>query len=219
MSVWLVVPAPGERTAELRACLTSLGHPPGRTVVVTSRVTEPVAPAAIADLARNWIIDGPDGVNIGRWWNAGLDLAYEKGATEVAVFSSDVTGVAPCDGIPGSVDRLAASMRSHGCVMGGPNFVTGGNIVMVGMDRTVHKRVPGGCFMLAAEHRLRCDESYRWWYTDDDVEAQARQLGPVGIFAGTGLVAGADSELDDDRERWAVEDRARYVAEWGVKPW
>jgi len=208
--IWLVTACPQAHADRLAHLAASLDHDPDRTVVVTSRHHDRLHPDHVAR-AWYWTDNGAD-FNLARLWNHGLRLAYEAGATEVAVLSTDVTGT------PDSLTRLRDSMRTNGCVMAGPSFRQD-SAVFADTDRTTHRRVPGGCYMLAAEHQLLCDTAYRWWYSDDDLETQARQIGPVGIFAGTGLEMGPDSALTDERAVWAVEDRAHYVAKWGREPW
>jgi hypothetical protein len=209
--IWLVTACPEAHADRLAAMLASLAHDPHRTVVVTSRHHDRLHPDHVGH-AWYWTDRGED-FSLARLWNHGLRLAYEAGATEVAVFSTDVTGH------PGSLTRLRDSMRVNNCTMAGPNLYGPDNMIMAGTDRTTIRRVPGGCYLIAAEHRLLCDESYRWWYSDDDLETQAREIGPVGVFTGTGLLMGPDSALTDERAAWATEDRAHYVAKWGREPW
>lgn len=73
--------------------------------------------------------------------------------------------------------------------------------------------------MLAGESNLRVDPQFRWWYSDDDLEMQARELGGAGVVQGTGLVAGPDSSLSEEKAIWAREDREKFVKKWGREPW
>lgn len=207
--IWLVVACRQAHVDRLDRCLGSLQHDPARTVVVDAachdRITDDLEPLRVTD--------GGQDFSLARLWNHGLRWAYDAGATEVAVLSSDVVGH------PDSLPSLASCLRGNALTMAGPAHRTGSLILH--SDRTQELRVPGGCFMLAAEHLILCDEAYRWWYTDDDAEMQARELGPVGIFTGTGLeFSEPDAGLDTaEKERWAVEDRAYFVAKWGCEPW
>lgn len=215
MNPWLVIACPGSRADELAHCLGSLAHDPERTVIVSSANHDPHPDARI-------VVNRPD-FSIATLWNAGLRFAYgddpwtdfrfrHEGATHVAVFASDTTGH------PGSIPMLADLMATSGMVMAGPVLDGSDTRVLVG-PRTCHDRVPGGCFMLDASHRLLCDESYRWWYSDDSLEMEARKLGPVGVFAGTGLSLAPDTALTEERFAWAREDRERFVARWKCEPW
>lgn len=214
MNTWLVIACPGSRADEVRRCLGSLGHPPEQTVVVTAEHHDPLA---LERLPHGVLMHSADDLDFSlpRLWNRGLQIAYlgDPEPTEVAVCASDIVGH------PGSLPTLAAMMRTQQWVMAGPTL-HGGSTRTLDADRTATERVPGACFMLAAEHRLLCDEAYRWWYGDDSLEMEARQLGPVGVVAGTGLeLSQPDTALTPERQRWAVEDRARFVAQWGCEPW
>lgn len=212
MSVWLVTACPEAHADRLAAMLDSLQHPPAQTVVVTSKHHD-LLDGRHVDY-RAWLrIDTDPDFSLARLWNIGLTDAYLHGATEVAVLSTDVTGT------PDSLRRLRDSMRANACIMAGPNLHGPDNMVLVGEDRTVLRRVPGGCWMVAAEYRLLCDDQFRWWFSDDDLEAQARDRGPVGVFVGTGLAMGPDSPLTEERAAWAVEDRERYIVKWQREPW
>ena len=212
MNIWLVTACPEAHADRLHAMLASLGHPDERTVVVTAKHHDRLNGRHVPGEA--WfLIDHRHEFSLAHLWNLGIAHAYEHDATEVAVVSTDVTGT------PDSLRRLRDSMRANACTMAGPNLSGPASMVLVGVDRTAHRRVPGGCWMLAAEHGLFCDVQYRWWYADDDLETQAREIGPVGVFAGTGLTMGPDSELTEERAAWAVEDRERYIAKWHREPW
>jgi len=213
VTAWLVIACPGSRADELARCLGSLQHPPDRTVIVTAANYDGIddwtgLPRGIRTVKEHF-----GDFSLPRLWNRGISWAYSENATEVAVFASDVVGH------PGSIPTLAAAMRLQGWTMAGPT-IHGGNTRQLDGPRTPTERVPGACFMLAAEHRLLCDESYRWWFGDDDLEMRARQCGPVGVVDGTGLeLSRPDSPLTPERQRWADEDRARFVETWGCEPW
>lgn len=207
--IWLVIACPGSRADELGRCLGSLRHDTERTVVVTAQHHDPLPRAAA-----NLYVDRGEDFALTRLWNRGLTHAYNEGATHVAVLASDTIGH------PGSLPILAAAMDLHGWAMAGPTSINGGHTRTLPERRTAGDRVPGACFMLDARHRLYCDERYRWWYGDDDLEMQARECGPVGVLDGTGLeLSQPDTALDADRQRWATEDRAMFVAKWGREPW
>ena len=73
--------------------------------------------------------------------------------------------------------------------------------------------------MVGLDHGLACDPQFRWWYTEDDLEMQARQIGPVGLVGACPVEHRTSHGLDPLRARWAVEDRERFVAKWGCEPW
>lgn len=213
MIPWLVVACPGSRADELARCLGSLQHPPERTVVVTSEHHDRL-PGVEGVRAAPLVVARATDFSLPRLWNLGLEYAYASDATHVAVFASDVIGH------PGSIPTLAAAMATQGWAMAGPDL-SGGPTRTLPPERTHHDRVPGGCFMLDARHRLLCDDAYRWWFGDDDLELQARAVGPVGLVAGTGLELSApDSGLDTpEKQVWADEDLAYFVEKNGCEPW
>ena len=87
-------------------------------------------------------------------------------------------------------------------------------------------RVPGFCMMVRVEdaisdyYQIYPDEEMRWWYSDDDIEWQAREA------RGTALIPGVEVRhppaggtlLDETLGRWAQEDLAKFVAKWGSEP-
>ena len=216
MSLWALITAPAHREEEAVATLTSLAHPPERTVLVTSDACAcgcgPIG--GHTDRPWRWALHGGDQVNIARWWRIGLTHARLNGATQVAVLSSGVTGR------PSSLPTLATRAADLGLVMAGPNRHRDVDLVMgEGHCRSVSERVDGGCFLVDVTVGLVPDERFRWWYADDDLEAQARAVGPVGIVAGTALVIPPDAAPSAEARVWATEDRARFVGKWGCEPW
>jgi hypothetical protein len=217
---WTVVPCPGSRSGELFRLVDELDLDTERLIVVTTDLdtfTEDVCTRLILPWAgHRWI---------SQWWNAGLEYvaaqyADDPGAPyQVFLPGSDVRGK------PDSVHILAHYLRVADLSMVGPDLhnVTPGRSDGLrftrGSRRTIFERVPGACFMVAGEHALRCDESFRWWYSDDDLEMQARCRNGTAVVADTGLRHDTDHALDPEQERQAAEDRARYVHKWGRDPW
>lgn len=213
---WVVVPCSGARVGELLRLIDSIELPASRLVVVTTTAdpVEVLAPAACVVLP--W-----QGMYISKWWNAGIDAVDQLRTTDswhVFCPGSDVVGS------PDSVARLIDTQRAYGLTMVGPSWYghATDDQPSIWRDHTVRsvtERVPGACFMLRGEDQLRCDETFRWWYTDDDLEMQARLRGGAGVVAGTGLVHEFDHELDAEQAQHAVEDRARFAIKWGREPW
>lgn len=201
----------------LKDALRSYQHPADRVVVVATQ-PDPLEREDLTGLADHVLLH--DGVeqHISRWWNQGIDYVRERnslGRYEIYAPSSDVTGT------PASIALLRDFMRSHDLTMVGPDFWADERyrIFRGGENRTVGTRVPGGCWMLAGESNLRVDTQFRWWYSDDDLETQARHLRGAGVVSRTGLVPGADSTLSEEKQVWAQEDRVKFVEKWGHEPW
>lgn len=213
MDSWVLVPCQFSRLAMLKNLLVSLDHPTEKVVVVTT-IPEVIRKDDLIGYSEHvLIIDSP---SIACWWNAGLD--YIKTRTqkfhEVLAISSDYTGTNY------SVAMLGAFMRQHGLTMSGPNPHTDQpKFFTLATPRNPLDRVPGACWMLAGESGLRADEQFRWWYSDDDLDMQARQAGGSGSIPGTGLVGGPDTPLSEQKFQWAAEDRQKFISKWGLEPW
>lgn len=140
----LVIPTRGDHPDLLRAIIATSGLPPERIAVVWTG--DGWCPDA--DLAATIIHDTGE-PNIHRWWNAGLNLLAERGCTRVAVLNDDVV-IAP-DTLPNLARGLA-----------------GATLALLAEDGP-----SGHCFMLALDHGVRPDESYRWYSGDLQLIADA----------------------------------------------
>jgi hypothetical protein len=211
---WLLIPCQGARTEMLWETLDSLQHPPERTVIVTTSED----PVRYGDIGTHTLELPYDGQRISSWWNAGIDYIRARCGDqlffEIAVISSDVQGH------PGSIEIMAETLRFHDLEMVGPNYHREAfSFFDRESSRTVHNRVPGACWMIKGESGLRLDEQFRWWYSDDDLEMQARQRGDVAIIPDTGFRPGPDSVLSPELQQWAREDRQKFIDKWGMEPW
>lgn len=216
----MLVPCPLDRIDELRTLLRTLQHDPARVVIVTT-LPSAIGEADVAGVADHVLLYPKPGMLFSAWINTGLRFIEAHTGTqpaEVLCVGSDARGHAR------SVELLRDGLRDNGLVMAGPdwhNQCTGRPCVSYGAkdERTIWNRVPGSCFMLAAEHGLRMDEAFRWWYSDDDLEMQARAIGRVGLIDGTGFVHDTDHPLDAVQAAHAAEDRRLFVDKWGQEPW
>jgi hypothetical protein len=209
MTAWVVVPCPGFRQAELNHMLSRLDT--SRVVVVTSD-NDPVSPNTKATV----LIEPWHGKIISEWWNAGLDwvaaLHSSTSVWEVMLTTSDNVMVQH------HVDKMARELRELGVSMVAPAW-PGMQVGPVGHPRTVFNRCAGPLMMVAGEDGLRCDESFRWYYTEDDLEMQARALRGAALVRSGIVHLGPDSPLDAEQQRWADEDRVRFTEKWKIIPW
>lgn len=216
MDSWILIPCQRSRLAMLKTLLSSLEHPADRVVVVAT-FPDPICPWELQDYAEHLTTFLSEEHHIGKWWNQGLDYIQgnvQQKNYEVLVVSSDNVGTNY------SVAKLGAFLREHKLAMVGPNYWGDDkHFFYPSYHRGAQTRVPGCCWMVAGELGLRCDEQFRWWYSDDDIEMQARHKGGTGIVPGTGLVAGPDTELSLQKVLWAAEDRQKFVAKWNIQPW
>jgi hypothetical protein len=174
--------------------------------------------------------------NISRWWNIGITAAtayariFGQSRFNVLVVNDDV--ISPGD----LVERLDAGLR------GGHREVEavsppGARPVLAYPDnwepfnRAVFHGTPGGvplntrisgwCFMLRGEAGLMADERLQWFYGDDMVDWQARQMGGAVMVPGCPVkhlhpneLTAADPELTAQTHR----DRATFFEIWGGLP-
>lgn len=147
MTVWLTVPTAG-RHDYLPTIVASSGLPADRVVLVNTSDTPAEIPGA------HHLTDRGE-VNIHRWWNLGIDYAQERGATRVLVVNDDVSFG------PDLIPALSEALDLPWAVIASP--------VVPGNPRPVE----GSCFLLDLSSGVRPDESFRWWYGDDDLGRQA----------------------------------------------
>jgi hypothetical protein len=217
MDSWVLVPCQRSRRDLLIRLLESLDHPRDHVVIVAT-VPEPLTADELDGYANHVISYPTPEQHISRWWNAGLDYIESVRASrrhwEVLAISSDYQGT------PYSVAVLGTFLRCRDLVMVGPDHHSDQErIFTFDQQRNVMERVPGACWMLRGESGLRVDTDFRWWYSDDDLEMQARKAGGVGVVPGTGLVSGLDSYLSEEKAIWAAEDRAKFIDKWSRQPW
>lgn len=221
---WLLIPCTGSRVAELRDTIKLTGIPLDTVVIVTTD-PDPVSLADLGGLTGIVLKFDKPGMLFGEWMNLGLDYITEIMALhgewyyDVACLSSDVQG---CDSF--AIGSMSTELRARKLSMVGPDLtgiaVAPGDVLVSGPadQRHVYNRIHGSCFMVAGELGLRFDPQFRWWYSDDDLETQARHLGGVGLIGGLG-VKHVDNPPSAESQAHAVVDRARYVSKWGREPW
>lgn len=216
MDNWILVPCSSTRLSELFRLLHSLKHRADHVVVVTTQ-PNPIQIDDMFDLTEHVVLFNSTEINISKWWNLGLDYISKLAEQEheVLCLTSDYVGDTY------SVCKLSDFLRSYNLAMAGPGHHFPQHRIFNLHDvRTPPERVPGACWMLAGETKLRADEEFRWWYSDDDLEMQARRYSAVGVVPGTALVSTAgDTPLDEKRAIWAQEDRQKFIRKWGKEPW
>ena len=94
-----------------------------------------------------------DELNIHKWWNMGIDFAIKHGADHVAVLNDDVQL------IDDPLNKIIAGMGD--AAIGQPDIDS----------------ICGYCFIINTKYGLRADESYQWWYGDNDLYHQAYEHG------------------------------------------
>ena len=213
MASWVLVPCQRTRLGELKRLLTSLEHPAKNVVVVTT-LPDPIRKGDLDGLSEHLLTYERPGKRFGEWFNMGFDYLAGPGEYEVMCVGSSHVGASH------TVGMLAATMRLHGLAMVGPDLspdsqLGPGAVAKLGDNRKDWLRVPPECFMVPGELGLRFDPEFRWHYSDDDFEMQAREVGPVGLVGGAGFVRSPNHPLDAEQEQHAYEDRGKFMAKWG----
>ena len=147
-------------------------------------------------------------------WNAGLREAREKHpGCVVAVLNDDITI------LPGSMPLLARTLLDHpemGVIY--PDWRVS-DMSLVGLEPTTGGHPQGGmtgfAFLFRSSLPLDFDESYRWWYGDNDFEERVRGLGlSVCRAAGVSVrhtLDGSASRVWGTLEPLVVQDRALWA--------
>ena len=149
------------------------------------------------------------GLNISRWWNAGIRAAAraaarageaagtDGGGWDVLVANDDI--IAP----PGLVAGLSAGMRSDLYALAYCHPPAAGTTT-----------ISGWCFMLRGEAGLLADERLKWWYGDDDLEYQARAKGGSISVPGCTVQHLYPGGNDEGMEAQIVADAEYFRAKW-----
>lgn len=204
MTPWLVVPTLGNRDASLMPLLRDAGMP---AVVVWTAPRREHGAALEADQ----IVDvASDPLNIHTWWNAGIDRAVDAGADVVVVANDDVAAV------PGALLELAAHIEAD----------EPASPMLVWPHDAEHAKgrvtpMTGWCWAIDPV-RIRPDESFAWWYGDNDLELRARAMSAVSGGHGEPLAAyvpgirhlRTDYSYDRDVSREIARDRRLFAARY-----
>lgn len=201
---WAVIPSEGR--ACLHPCIASLrGQVDGIVIVANQGYTAQDVPGVIV------VPDTAPDRNISRWWNLGLDRLTSLGLMEwnALVLNDDVTLE------PGAVQRLAAALRKHRAALGypGPRERL--------LTEPGGERITGWCFMLRGEGGLRADERMAWWYSDNQLDWEARAQGGTVTVPGIGHTHHDPNGYTNRVPALAQQarrDRETFMARWGRLP-
>lgn len=137
------------------------------------------------------ITERGDGINLHRWWNTGIDYLRARGCDHVAILSDDVVIDA------GTLPALSAALDASGATIAVP--VTPGS--------------PMFAFMLNTAHGVRGDESYAWWYGDNQI------LWDADLAHGTVSVPEAFARHIHPNERTSTSPQLRQLAARDARTW
>lgn len=216
MLTYAVIPT-RDREDMLADCIWSLRDQVDKIILINTRLDGKSVWSIDPKIIEIW-----DTVpNISRWWNYGIDLAYEQSGFErewnVLVVNDDI--IAP----PNLVQSLSTAMRQTTAVLASPNM-SNGEYYFHGPDAPmqIDTRVTGYAFMLRGEADMRVDEDLEWWWSDTDLEMRARNNGGVVLVPGCRVVhrdPNGYTERDPYFNRQAGLDRETFIGKWGSAPW
>lgn len=153
-NVWITIPS-GTRRKYLNNIIKDSNIPKDRIVLVNTIECEPTE-----GVHNVWDLDPP---NIQRWWNAGIDIARANGGEYIAVLNDDL--VLTDD----PINKIVEAMKQEKAVLGYPKNHTGNGVT----------GAAGYCWVLDLSTGLRADESFRWYFGDDDIKLRALEMGKV----------------------------------------
>jgi len=105
-------------------------------------------------------------INIYRWWNTGINYAYDNGAEYVAILNDDVV-----------FDNLFISSICE--------FLIINKLAIV--DVLNSGNGGGSAWIMDLSYNLRLDERFRWWYGDTELFDRARKMNKFGKFVYKGF--------------------------------
>lgn len=172
------------------------------------------------------IVDADESpVNLSALWNIGLDeaasiatsglLGITAQSWNVAVLNDDA--IVP----PGWMERVCTEMRNRGCAAA--STATGIPAPLVHRQAgpvNLFLRLSGWAFVLRGESGLRADETFQYWYGDDDLGWRAADAGGVLILPG-GSVPNLypNGQVTPELQEQISRDRIAFGQKWGKFPW
>ena len=191
LKVWLTIPS-GTRRQYLEDIIKDSQLPLDQIVIVHTVESEPI------EGVRNvWDLDPP---NIQRWWNTGIDIARANGGEYIAVLNDDLILK------DNPINKIVQGMKEEGAVLGYPYPHNGNGAT----------KAAGYCWVLDLSSGLRTDETYRWYFGDDDLLLQVLGLGkavyvPAEVEHLHGVVGTAQSQY---LEQLTVLDKKYFIEKW-----
>lgn len=176
--------------------------------------------------------------NISRWWNRGIDAAAHHAdligasAWNVLVMNDDVIA-------PAGTARVLAQALRHRVINDEPCQALRAQLPVVAYpdnfqpDRprfVFHQeagpvdlttRMSGWFFMIRGESGIRADETFEWFYGDDDLDWRAREMGGAVMVPGCAVTHLYPNEETARRPELTARthvDRELFLAKWGKAP-
>lgn len=134
------------------------------------------------------VINDSGQLNISRWWNRGIEMAWDYGADLVAVLNDDAL---PDDFWWDSIERNI-----------------GNNSGASGMNH--NKAIMGWAFVLQ-DKTIRCDESIKWYFTDDVVQIRCKNANGFKLIKNLEVKNTRARESEDSFVRQIERDRQEFL--------
>lgn len=216
-----------DRHSMLADCINSVVDQVDRAIIIDNLSQPPIEPGPWDGKVA--VVSAPiDPPNISTLWNIGLQRAANaaQGAHptgehvewDVAVLNSDV--VVP----PGWVEAMSNAMRAAHATLAYPDQHGGRELVLHTKAEPIdlRQRITGYAYMLRGEMGLRLDESMAWWYSDDDLDWNARISGGALLVPGHPVEHRAPNISTHERPELLAQtgrDRETFARKWGRTPW
>jgi hypothetical protein len=191
LKVWLTIPS-GTRRQYLANIIKDSQIPLDQIVIVHTVESEP-----IEGVHNVWDLDPP---NIQRWWNTGIDIARANGGEYIAVLNDDLILK------DNPINKIVQGMKEEGAILGYPHPHTGNGVT----------HTAGYCWVLDLSSGIRTDETYRWYFGDDDLLLQVLGLGkavyvPAEVEHMHGVVGTAQSQY---LQQLTIADKKYFIEKW-----
>jgi hypothetical protein len=189
LDIWLTIPT-GTRRQYLADIINESQISPEKIVIVHTVESEP-----IEGVNNIWDLDP---VNIHRWWNRGIDIARTFGADYIAVLNDDLR----LKNNP--INKIAYGMKKLDAVLGYPLPYKG--------------HLPGYCWVLDIKSNIRADETFRWWYGDDDIRLKAKEIGEVVYIPAEveHLHGNHLTSINEDLMKLTIADKEYFEKKWNL---
>jgi hypothetical protein len=163
------------------------------------------------------------GINISRWWNAGLDfygehwhgLHGEGDKYDVAILNDDT--IVPegwFDAVAGQMRDKRAAGASSGSPIGMPILHRHSG------PRPLDQRMQGFAFIVAGETGIRADEQFAWYCGDDDLEWRLSAGGGVVVIPGFPVQhLYPNGQVTPEIHELIAKDMQSFVDKWKTRPW
>lgn len=158
--------------------------------------------------------------NLARFWNAGIAMAVQSGATYVAVLCDDA--IVP----DGWFAAVTSAMAEHGAAAGCSDpfgyMPVGQTRVKTEPDSAIMERMPGHAWVLDPASGVRGDESMLLWYCDTSADWEARKAGGMVMVGGypvpNAMPSGFMLTHPELIHQTGLDGEA-FVRRWGWRPW